>query len=319
MLVRLVKDWRYPDISRQSPGGSCEWKGMRITEDNVTEADILLVLNRPSENIVMKTLKGGAWLMSQESPVPLYDWHKKSFPYFDTVYTFWDEKSFGKAHVIHDQTSLPWHIGKNYDELKMLRYSELPKQDRISWITSNASVKEGHKVRMNFLSTLRDNHFDFDLFGRGFKPIDDKFDGIAPYKYSIAIENDACNDYWTEKLADCFLSWTLPFYYGCTNIESYFPEESYIRINPNNPEESIETMKWAVATNQWKVRADAIHAARELVLDKYQLFPALYNKIQGINPGTRNVLHVIPANNNGVLSDVSLYLRMKAVIHNLLR
>ena len=64
----------------------------------------------------------------------------------------------------------------------------------------------------------------------GFKSIEDKWAGLAPYKYSLAIENAVTPDYWSEKIADCFLTWTLPIYYGCLNLEDYFPKQSFIRI-----------------------------------------------------------------------------------------
>ena len=30
----------------------------------------------------------------------------------------------------------------------------------------------------------------------------------------------------SEKIADCFLAWTMPIYYGCPRIAEYFPAES---------------------------------------------------------------------------------------------
>ncbi len=36
----------------------------------------------------------------------------------------------------------------------------------------------------------------FDLYGRGFRHIDDKWEGIAPYRYSIAFENSLATSYF---------------------------------------------------------------------------------------------------------------------------
>ena len=56
------------------------------------------------------------------------------------------------------------------------------------------------------------------------------------------MENAVIPDYWTEKIADCFLAWTLPIYYGCPNLEDYFPEKSFIRIDIEKPEEAIDSI-----------------------------------------------------------------------------
>ena len=63
-------------------------------------------------------------------------------------------------------------------------------------------------------------HFgdQIDLFGRGLNDFEDKWDVLANYKYTVAIENDFCDDWVTEKYFDCILSNTLPFYYGCPNL-----------------------------------------------------------------------------------------------------
>jgi hypothetical protein len=291
MLVRIVKNWNFPDIFRQTPHNSRSWDGIKFTEDQVPECDLLVVFNAPHYPINVKCKE--KWLFSQESPVDAYQWHKRSFGYFDKVFSFWDLPG-----IIHEQTSLPWHVNKSYDELVNLGEQDLAiKTNRLSWVTSNYNNKPGHQLRMDLLSFLKNEHFDFDLYGKGFNPIDDKFSGIFPYKYSLAVENYSCNDYWTEKIADCFLSWTIPVYYGCSNIRDYFPKESMILIDPNDPVQAIEIIKKAMSGQYWEKNISALKEARELVLNKYQLFPNLSQKIktQLANPG-KSKWHYIPEN-----------------------
>jgi hypothetical protein len=78
-----------------------------------------------------------------------------------------------------------------------------------------------------------------DLFGRAARPIDDKWDGLAPYHFSLAIENTVATDYWTEKVADCFLSWTCPIYNGAPNLADFFPRDSFIQIDIARPREAL--------------------------------------------------------------------------------
>jgi hypothetical protein len=40
--------------------------------------------------------------------------------------------------------------------------------------------------------------------------------------HNIAIENNSEYNYFTEKLIDCFRTFTIPIYWGCTNIEDHF-------------------------------------------------------------------------------------------------
>ena len=45
-------------------------------------------------------------------------------------------------------------------------------------------------------------------------------------QYHIAIENTSIKNMFTEKLIDCFQTKTIPIYYGCVNIESFFNKDS---------------------------------------------------------------------------------------------
>lgn len=276
MLVRISKDWDYLDIFRQTRNSSGVWEGVNFTIEEVDECDLLVVLNRPRNNIKVRCVE--KWLFSHESPVDIYRWHLSSFKYFDKVFSFWDGKQF--ANIIRLQTALPWHINRSYDELIRINILKCRnKLDKVSWVTSNANCKPGHIVRLKFRDYMKKNRFNFDLFGRGFNPIEDKFDGLFPYKYSLALENYSCNDYWTEKIADCYLSWTIPIYWGAINITEYFPKNSMILIDPSKPEQALGIIKDAIRNKWWDNNLKALAEARYLVLNKYQFFPHIVNLI----------------------------------------
>lgn len=314
ILVRVDKDWTYPDLFRQTPKSSSNWGNVEFTTDPVKDCDFLVVFNRPNKRINVNCPKGNKWLFIQEPPVDTYQWLKKSYKYFDRVYTF-GEKLVDQQ--ISLQTALPWHVNKSYDELTALTQDHIgKKQDRISWVTSNSLTKPGHALRMSFKDFLISEDVDFDLFGRGFTPIEDKFDGIYPYKYSIAIENHATNDYWTEKISDCFLSWTMPIYYGCKNILEYFPAESMIMIDPNKPQEAKEKIDYAIKNNLWKKNIKYIAQARDLVLNKYQFFPwvssLITDKIEKEGIGI-SIKSQIPANPSP--SERNIGFMIKSLLH----
>jgi len=271
-LVRIVKNWDWPDLMRQTPGCQGTWDGIRFTTEPVQECDYLLMLNNlmrqpvtaccPPENV---------WILMQEPYVRGFnDWMIEGLDVFSKVFTNcavrWDER-----HVV-SHPAIPWYVNRTYDELVSM---SMPEKNRmLSWVVGNAADIPGHFKRLLFLKAIeKSNWLDIDLYGKAVRYIEDKWEGLAAYRYSIAVENSISPDYWTEKLADCFLSWTVPLYYGCTNLEKYFPPDSYIWINSENPRIALNQMDTILRRDDWQKRIPALSEARRLVLERYQLFP----------------------------------------------
>jgi hypothetical protein len=280
MLVRIVKDWSYPEsFFLQTPKGSKQWDGIEFTEDKVTHSDYLIVLQRPPYDIHVNCPSGHAWLIMQEPPADYFRFYLKPIKYFDRVFTYYKDVVHPFAKPL--QPVLPWHVLKSYDELLCITKGDLSeKKDELVWVTSNRSGFPGHRARLLLKDYLIEQQFEFHLYGHGFEFIQDKFDGLFPNKYALAIENYSTDHYWTEKLADCFLSWCLPFYWGAGNLESYFPAESFIRIDVHNPEEALTIIQKAIENKEWEKRIDAIEKARNLILNEYQFFPYVTKMIK---------------------------------------
>ena len=102
------------------------------------------------------------------------------------------------------------------------------KSKLISMISSSKGSTDGQRLRLKFIS---DNRGRFNLFGRGFNEIKLKEEGLSDYMFSVAIENDKYDDYFTEKILDCFASGTIPIYYGTNNIGNYFNSNGIIDLN----------------------------------------------------------------------------------------
>ena len=299
MLVRIVKDWNYPEsFFSQTPNGSKRWADIEFTEDHVAYCDYLIVLQRPPYNIKVTCPEGNAWLITQEPPANYFRFYIKSFKYFDKVFTYYKEIKHPSVRSL--QPVLPWHVLRTYDELTAItRESLVNKKNELTWITSNKDGFPGQKARMHFRDYLLKSNFKFHFYGRGFEPIHDKFDGLFPNKYALAIENYSVNHYWTEKIADSFLSWCLPFYWGAGNLEDYFPAESFIRIDVNRPEEALQIIKRSIQNNEWDKRLNAIEKARNLILNEYQFFPYIAKMLKEDrikNPSKSKKEYSIPAN-----------------------
>ena len=277
MVVRIIKDWDIPDILRQTPGNRGNWGQFEFTTQEVENCDYVVVFNRITEDIKVNCPPSNIAAVMQEPYIKgIMPWMEKGHDFYSTVFT---HHIFNKsAKYIPHHPMLPWHVNKSFDELINMKVPD--KNKMISWISSTKGYFPGHRERMKYLDKIKESNLRVDLFGRGIREIGDKWDGLRDYRYSIAIENSSSENYWTEKLADCFLAFSMPIYYGCVNIKDYFPEGSFIEIDIQKPEESFEIIDNAIRENLWEKNIDAIIAARELVLKKYQFFPSITSQIE---------------------------------------
>ena len=98
-------------------------------------------------------------------------------------------------------------------------FSLYEKSKKISMFLSTKNWSEGHIFRRKVYESVKDS---VDIFGYGYNPVDYKLTGLRDYKYHIVVENGQGDDYFTEKLIDCFVTGTIPLYWGTKNINRYF-------------------------------------------------------------------------------------------------
>lgn len=283
--IGFYRNYDYPDLLRQSEDNKGCWGEYDFIDLDKTptdKVDYLIVMNCPLKKIQTRVKKGAKIILIQEPPTESNDFYKFFIRHFDLSISHFDEVESLKNLKL--QAGLPWHVDKTYQEL--IETNAILKNKSISWITSARTNHPEHLNRLAFIDYLKNNEFDFDLFGRGFEPIANKYDGIAPYNYSIAAENYVNKDYFTEKIVDIFLSNTMPIYYGCPNIDKYFPKESYIQIDLKKKEEALDIIQEAIDNNLHLKNKEYIQEAKELILKKHQFFPFITDLIQKqINSG----------------------------------
>jgi len=102
------------------------------------------------------------------------------------------------------------------------------KTKNISMIASNKVITEGHKIRLEIAKKYSSR---VDLYGRGFKEIDKKEEGLEDYMFSICIENGVYESYFTEKILDCFACGTMPVYLGTPDIFNYFNKDGIVFLD----------------------------------------------------------------------------------------
>ncbi len=208
----------------------------KINSDEDIVWDLVIVYEDIDEPWNIKHKENRLLFISGEPPmVKVYS--EKFLNQFDYLISAHPEIRHKNNYLI--QQSLPWYFGYNYTNdsinytFENLEKMAIPvKNKKISFITSNRTFLPGHNKRLRFCNELQKRYSDhLDFYGKGFRPINDKAEAINPYYFSICIENSNIDNYWTEKIADVFLGYTIPVYYGCRNINNYFSTESFFSID----------------------------------------------------------------------------------------
>jgi hypothetical protein len=207
--------------------------------------------------------------------------------------------------VIRSHPAIPWWAGVaveyphkraytlDYDKFRAM--SEIPKTRRISMVTTAKVLTESHRQRLEFARALMAHFGDrLDVYGHGFTPVRDKWDALHPYAYTIVLENCRCDNYWTEKLADAYLAGAFPFYCGCPNITDYFPASALRQIDRAEPGIAIKMIEEALAADVYEAAKPSLRAAREAVLERYNLFPTIIDAIGRLPEGTSRVVKLRP-------------------------
>lgn len=301
----------------QAPQSKGIWKNCKFhINSNIQEADFWVVYEGLSKKEKIKCNRNNTILITGEPP-SVKQYQKSFINQFGHIITC--HTNLEHENVINTQQALSWRVGiqyndknrknntkhfKSYDILKKIK--NVPKNKNVSVIISNKQITKGHKQRYKFANKLKEYFKDqIDIYGAGMKPIPDKWDAIAPYKYHIAIENSVYDDYWTEKLSDSFLGLSYPIYHGCPNIYKYFSQKSLSRIDINQ-KNIIEDIEKIIDSNTYEKNINELVKAKQLILDKYNLFPLLHdicNKININNPD-QNKEKIILKPENKTNSDV---------------
>jgi hypothetical protein len=265
-----------------TPGRRGTWGGLEATRS----------FWRARYVVVHQTLPGRRYLavppwkvvlFRHEPPEVVADWPEKSMRWARFMRPAF-QQSFASGRIPMVAT---WWINMDYDALSAL--APPPKRRSLSCITSAKRWLPGHRRRLEFVRTLAAEHGDgVDIFGRGLESLymgpaykgplerdsgfplgrDCKYDGLRDYRYALCIENARHRNYYTEKVVDAWLSWTVPIYWGCPNLADYYPRESFIEFDitaPNAADEVIRRAREPISP----LTMAAIAEARHLALNRY--------------------------------------------------
>ncbi len=259
-------------LIEQSPNNKGVFGNIQFVFDERQECDYVVIKNRIAEKKHVFCDPDNIWGLMMEPDVDgFFDFTKIGHSQYGKVFTTGNHSRKSKYIKSHIMTS--WFCNGSYD--KIVDHPIGKKEKDISCIASTKSFLPGHKKRLRFVEELKKVDLGIDHFGHGTNPIGNKWDGLFPYKFSLAIENSSLPDYWTEKISDCFMAYTIPIYYGCTNIHEYFPEGSILHVDVDDFHSTVKKIKDAVNGGYYEKNFNALMDARQLYISKYHFFPSI--------------------------------------------
>lgn len=157
-----------------------------------------------------------------------YEWIAANNRLFDFVLTF------DKQLLSRGENFLYYPAGRLRINNSRLPAGQAPgynndkKTKLCSMFASPQRTTVGHKLRHEIISKFGD---EMDVFGKEYHFVDFKETGLCEYYFSIAIENSIQDDYWTEKLCDCFATKAIPIYWGSKSVLDHFNKDGIIMFD----------------------------------------------------------------------------------------
>jgi Glycosyltransferase family 10 (fucosyltransferase). len=271
---------------RQSPGGKGIWRNCHfIVNEEVEQCDWWVVCHFSGLRKIEETLCSPDHLIYISMEPKEYFTTEKFLNQFSKLVLC--DREIKHPNIIY-RNGLTWwagltvhhECGHHFTTDGMLTFEKLismpfpNKTKMMSIICSGNRGLSGHMKRLDFLERL-DKHpigASIDFYGGGLNPVDDKMDAILPYRYTIALENCSVLNYWSEKLADAYLGFALPIYYGCPNIHEYFAAQALNIIDIDDFDKSMAMIEDTLEKDPYEAHFEAIVQARKQVLNEYNIF-----------------------------------------------
>ena len=200
-----------------------------------------------------------------------------------------------------------WWISHDYDTLIALQPPAKTKKAicAITYQTHNPMYAQ----RPLFMAEYFKNYTDIDLYGRpqerfqadpvlrgvykgclGFDKPDGKIgqhlvgkDVLIDYRYSVEFDVGPTNNfYFSERFYDALLLWAMPIYFGSESVHIFIPYGSFLYFDAFRCQD-IHRINSVINSDVREQSLPLITQARELLLNKYQTWPYVYDVVTNIN------------------------------------
>lgn len=277
----LLDLWGY-----QTLNGLGTWKNIQGVTD-LKEADYFVVIERIQSDLLSK-IDISKIIYFQCEPTGLHKDNKalidkykdKFFRYFD--YTNYRQPTF-------------WWTRTPFIKLSNSGYNVKTKNLSCLMSTKNIKRMPGYTLRLNFLDQFIKKYGEYiDVYGRGTETKkhpaykgtlnENKLDNskaFSDYKYTFLCENSSEKNHFSDRINDCILNWSIPIYWGATNIYDYYPKDSLYTIDITK--DSIDKLYKLSQKPVTIQNIEALKKARELIMYKYNIWEKIYQTIKENN------------------------------------
>ncbi|MEP9390165.1 hypothetical protein [Mesorhizobium sp. KR9-304] len=174
---------------------------------------------------------------------------------------------------IRQHASLPWHYGRSRPFSWRELAADKVKSRTISVFCSSKKLTVQQAFRIRFVEALK-AHFGprIEHFGHGFRPIEEKADGLSPFRYTIVLENNLTEGFWTEKLADAYLAGCFPIYAGGKIPAEDFDPRARLDIDVFKVGDSLRAIEDLIGTADFDALSNSVREQRRRVMLQHNLF-----------------------------------------------
>jgi len=267
-----------------SPNRSGEWNYLKGVS-NLIDADVVFMFDGMSHTDIphIETLKNKKLFAIRTEPPTISQNPVTIHP------------SLANKVTVIDYTTQPiwyfpkwWEMSKKYSHEDFFNMSYGEKNKKLSCLISGKSSAEGHRSRLKFVNKLIETNPDLlTVYGRnsipsnnGALPHEDKYLAYKDSEYSLCFENCSIPNYLTDKMFDATLMWSMPIYFGATNVADYLPQDSYHSLSKNLNEIDLEMVRNVCLQPPTKKNIKAMEEARYLILNKHSLWSCLQHVIE---------------------------------------
>lgn len=109
-----------------------------------------------------------------------------------------------------------------------------PKSKLCSMLIGDKMGTRGHQIRHEIADMIEREGYDVDFYGVRGTPVgygqETKLQVLSEYCFSIVTETCREDNLFTEWLLDCFAVGTIPIFWGCPNVRSFFNTDGIIQF-----------------------------------------------------------------------------------------
>jgi len=145
----------------------------------------------------------------------------------------------------------------------------------LSHVMSNKNYLPGHQLRHQTRDIINKPR-RFELYFPPSIEMEKKYQLFENSMFHIAIENTKNVNYISEKIIDCFMSYTIPIYWGCPNIADYFNTDGIIFFETK---EELDHILNNLSENDYFKRLEAVIENYNITNTRYAFYSDRVNAI----------------------------------------